>query len=105
MKLLFISRAYPPVIGGIENHNYELAKRFSQSAETTLLVNTKGKKFLPFFLPYALIKTVLNAKKYDAILFGDGVLAIIGFFVVLFTKKPSVASVIHGVDVNYKSSL
>ncbi len=105
MKLLFISRAYPPVVGGIENHNYELAQRFVKSADTTLLINTRGKKFLPFFLPYALIKTVVTAKRYDAILFGDGVLSVIGFFVVLLTKKPVVASVIHGLDITYKNSL
>lgn len=105
MKLLFISRAYPPVMGGIENHNYELAQRFKKSADTTLLVNTHGKKFLPFFLPYALVKTLRTARQYDAILFGDGVLAIIGFFVVLLTKKPVVASVIHGLDITYKNPL
>lgn len=105
MKLLFISRAYPPVVGGIENHNYELAKRFSEVADTTLLVNTRGKKFLPFFLPYALIKTLLTAKRYDAILLGDGVLSIIGFAAVLTTRKPVVASVIHGLDVTYSNSL
>ncbi len=105
MKLLFISRAYPPVVGGIENHNYELAQRFLKGADTTLLINTHGKKFLPFFLPYALAKTLWSAKKYDAILLGDGVLAVIGFFVSLFTKKPIVGSVIHGLDVTYKSSL
>lgn len=104
MKLLFISRAYPPVVGGIENHNYELAQRFPKHAETDLIVNTKGKKFLPFFLPYALLKTILSAKKYDAILLGDGVLSIIGFFVTLVTRKPVVASVIHGLDVTYKNS-
>lgn len=105
MKLLFISRAYPPVIGGIENHNYELAKRFPQYADTTLLVNTRGKKFLPIFLPYALFKTLSTARQYDAILFGDGVLSLIGFFVALFAKKPTLASVIHGLDVTYKNPL
>lgn len=105
MKILFISRAYPPVVGGIENHNYELAKRFSQQADTTLLVNTRGKKFLPFFLPYALLKTLWTAKKYDAILLGDGVLAIVGFAAILMTRKPVVASVIHGLDVTYKGSI
>ena len=108
MKLLFISRAYPPVVGGIENHNYELAKRFPESAETTLLVNTRGKKFLPFFLPYALLKTLFTARQYDAILLGDGVLAIIGFFVRLTTKKPTrpiIGSVIHGLDVTYRNTV
>lgn len=105
MKLLFISRAYPPVVGGIENHNYELAKRFPKYADTTVLVNTRGKKFLPFFLPYALCKTLVTARQYDAILFGDGVLSVIGFFVALITKKPVLGSVIHGLDVTYKNPL
>jgi phosphatidylinositol alpha-1,6-mannosyltransferase len=104
MKLLFISRAYPPVIGGIENHNYELARHFPHVAETTLLVNTRGKKFLPFFLPYALLKTVFTARRYDAILFGDGVLSVIGFFVKLFSPKVRVASVVHGLDITYGQS-
>lgn len=103
MKLLFISRAYPPVVGGIENQNFELAQQFQKKAGADLLVNTRGKKFLPLFLPYALIKTLLTAKKYDAILLGDGVLAIIGFFVRFYTRKPLIASVIHGLDITYKN--
>lgn len=103
MKILFISRAYPPVVGGIENHNFELAKRLLATGDATLLVNTRGKKFLPFFLPYALIRIFFTARRYDAILLGDGVLSIIGFFATLVSKKTRVAAVLHGLDITYRN--
>ena len=103
MKILFISRAYPPVVGGIENHNFELAKRLLATGDATLLVNTRGKKFLPFFLPYALIKVLFSARRYDVILLGDGVLSIIGFFATLVSKKTRVATVLHGLDITYRN--
>ena len=105
MKLLFISRAYPPVVGGIENQNYELSMNLPKVVNTTLLVNTRGKKFLPFFLPYALLKTLFSARQYDAILLGDGVLSIIGFFVKIFSCKTTVISIVHGLDITYRSPI
>jgi phosphatidylinositol alpha-1,6-mannosyltransferase len=105
MKLLFISRAYPPVIGGIENQNYELSVRLPGLITTTLLINRKGKNFLPFFLPYALIKTICTAGRYDAVLLGDGVLSVIGFFIKLFHPKVKVFSIIHGLDITYRLSV
>jgi phosphatidylinositol alpha-1,6-mannosyltransferase len=105
MKLLFISRAYPPVVGGIENQNYELSVRLPKLADTTLLVNRQGKKFLPFFFPFVLVKTFFTAGRYDAVLLGDGVLALVGFFIKIFHPKVRVASVIHGLDVTYCLSL
>jgi phosphatidylinositol alpha-1,6-mannosyltransferase len=105
MKLLFISRAYPPVVGGIENQNYELSVRLPKLMETSLLVNRKGKNFLPFFLPYVLIKALVTAGRYDAVLLGDGVLSVIGFFIKLSHPKVRVLSIIHGLDVTYRLSV
>ncbi|KKW05308.1 MAG: Glycosyl transferase, group 1 family [Candidatus Moranbacteria bacterium GW2011_GWE1_49_15] len=42
MKILFISRAFPPVVGGIENQNYELSKWLPK-------VDGQGKEIPPFF--------------------------------------------------------
>ena len=36
-KILFISRAYPPVVGGIENQNYELGKWLGEIAEIKII--------------------------------------------------------------------
>ena len=60
MKILFISRSYPPVTGGIENQNAALAEWLPRHAEVTTVANRLGKKFLPFFLPYALLRCVAS---------------------------------------------
>lgn len=101
MKILFISRAYPPVVGGIENHNYELSFWLSDIAETKIIANKYGKVSLPIFLPYCAWKALILARKYDVILLGDGVLGIIGWILKIFYKKP-VVCVIHGLDLTYK---
>lgn len=104
MKILFISRAYPPVVGGIENQNYELSVWLAKISETKTIANVRGKKFLPLFLPYALIQALFLFKKYDAVLLGDGVLAIVGWILKLFYKKP-VISIVHGLDLTFKNKI
>ncbi len=105
MKILFISRAYPPVTGGIENQNYALSVWLPKISDCYTLANTRGKKFLPFFLPYAIVYALLNASKYDAILLGDGVLGVLGFIVKFFYPKKTVTSIVHGLDLTYRSTL
>lgn len=102
-RILFISRAYPPVVGGIENQNYELGKWLGKIIEVKIIANTRGRKFLPIFAPFALAKALWLLHKYDAVLLGDGVLGIVGWVIKLFTKKP-VLCVLHGLDINYNSS-
>jgi len=104
MKILFISRAYPPVLGGIENQNYEIAKALLEISEVKIIANTRGKKFLPFFFPYAFLKALFLFRKYDALLLGDGVLGIVGWLLKIFYKKP-VISIVHGLDLTYKLPL
>ena len=104
MKLLFISRTYPPIIGGMEKQNYEISRWLSYTCQTTIIANTKGKIFLPFFTIYAFFKTLLSLPKYDIILLGDGVLSIIGYLLKFFSRKP-IVSIVHGLDITYKSSI
>ncbi|MCW1888746.1 MAG: glycosyltransferase family 4 protein [Candidatus Moranbacteria bacterium] len=104
MKILFISRAYPPVTGGIENQNYALSVWLPKISDCHTLANTHGKKFLPFFLPYAIIYTLIQASKYDAILLGDGVLAALGFIVKIFYPKKKIISIVHGLDLTYQNA-
>lgn len=103
MKILFISRAYPPAVGGIENQNYELSIWLCKIAEVKIIANKLGRKFLPIFAPYALISALFKIHAYDAVLLGDGNLAIVGWFIKIFSSKP-VICVIHGLDINYGSA-
>lgn len=104
IKILFISRAYPPVVGGIENQNFELSLWLPRFAEVKTIANKRGKKNLPLFIPYALLRALFLFKKYDVVLLGDGVLGIAGWVLKLFYAKP-VISIIHGLDLTYKSNL
>lgn len=100
MRILFISRAYPPTVGGIENQNYAISKWLGNFAQVTTIANHGGKKNLPFFLPKAFFQALREIKDHDAILLGDGVLSALGFFLKFFTEKP-VISIVHGLDLTY----
>ncbi len=102
MRVLFISHAYPPTVGGVENHNYELSAWLAKISETTTIANKKGKKFLPIFMPYALIKSLLVLPKFDVILLGNGLLSHIGWILKIIYRKPVVA-VLHGLDLTFKN--
>ncbi len=103
LKIIFISHAYPPTVGGVESHNFELSKWLGQLAEVTTIANTRGRWFLPIFAPYALIKMLWLLPKNDVVLFGSGILAINSWILKLFSKKPTLC-VIHGLDINYNSA-
>ena len=104
MKILFISRAYPPVIGGIEKQNYEIATALATISRTDIIANTRGKWLLPLFLPYALLRALISIRNYDVVLLGDGVLGILGYLLKLATSKP-VACIVHGLDLTYSNAL
>lgn len=101
MKILFISRAYPPITGGIENQNFALSEWLPKHASVTTLANHGGKANLPFFLPRALFQGLRLFRSHDAILLGDGVLAPLGFIFKLFYPHKVVASVLHGLDITF----
>lgn len=101
MKILFISRAFPPVTGGIENQNYALSVWLAKHATVRTLANHGGKTALPFFLPRVFIQSLFLLSQYDAVLLGDGVLAPLGALLKLLYPKKIVASVLHGLDITF----
>ncbi len=59
MKLLFVSHSYPPIKGGIENQNYNLAKGLEKLIKVKVIANGRGKWFLPFFLSLGFFESSL----------------------------------------------
>jgi len=100
-KLLFISRAYPPTFGGIENQNFGIAKHLSKLIPTTVIANKRGKKFLPLFLPWAALQSLFLLPKHNVVLLGDGVLAPIGAFLSIFFPNKKFICIVHGLDITY----
>ena len=105
MRILFISRAFPPITGGIENHNAALAEWLPRFAETRLIVNRHGKQALPWFLPYAFLKAFFLMFRSDVLLLGDGVLAPVGAAIKFCFPRKTVVTVLHGLDITYTSPI
>ena len=101
MKILFISHSYPPLVGGIENQNYNLAEGLSKIAQIKVIANKHGKWWLPFFITLTFLRAFFLMANYDVCLFGSGVLTPIGAILKFFHPKKKFFSVIHGLDVTF----
>jgi len=105
LRILFISRAFPPIIGGIEKQNAEIHLHLSKITDVTLVANRHGKRFLPLFLPYAIVYALWQARRYDVILLGDGILAIVAWALNWMRPRPLVFCILHGLDVTFPKPL
>ncbi len=104
MKILFISRAFPPITGGIENQNAALAQWLPKFAEIDLIINHGGKLALPWFLPFAFLRACVSMFRADVLLLGDGVLGIVGAGIKYCFPHKTVVTVLHGLDLTYSNS-
>ena len=92
------------MIGGIEQQNQSIATALASCCKIDIIVNRRGKRWLPLFLPYVAIRSLLVAHRYDVVLLGDGVLAIIGAILKSITAKP-VLCIVHGLDLTFPSQI
>ena len=88
MKLVFLSRSFPPILGGMENQNFELLESLRSKADVVSILNKRGKVFLPLFLPYALFKLLIVGRSVDAVLLGDAATAPLGSLIKAIFRKP-----------------
>jgi len=100
MKLLFITRTYPPIVGGMEKFSHDFYENYRRKGEIDLLANAGGKAMLPYFFIKAAIYLMFNSKNYDVIHFGDAVLAPLNAVVRLFSRA-RVSVTVHGLDIVY----
>lgn len=101
MQILFISHSFPPTVGGVENHNFHLSQGLSKLADVRIIANTRGKRWLPLFLPWAFAQALFWMARYDVCLLGNGVLAPLGALLRVFHHRKKFFCVIHGLDVTY----
>jgi glycosyltransferase involved in cell wall biosynthesis len=101
----FVTRKYPPRIGGMELLSWELTTRIAKRRRTRVLALRRGSVWLPFFLVRSAVAILANgALGRIAILhLGDPVLAPLGRLAKQF-KIPACVTV-HGLDVTYTHPL
>ena len=105
-EILFISRNYPPRIGGLEAYSYNLIKYFGQQHAVRKIVLGKSRKHLFWFMPYALLKALywVKSEQIRRIHLCDGLLSVLGIFLKSF--GPATVSVtIHGLDITFRNRL
>jgi phosphatidylinositol alpha-1,6-mannosyltransferase len=98
MRVLLVTRKYPPRIGGMESLSYGLLTGFPEPKTTIVL--RRSQKHLVWFLPYVIARLALTAHRYDVIHLGDALLCSAGFLPRLFGKKVAIS--VHGLDLTFR---
>ncbi|TSC62046.1 MAG: Glycosyltransferase [Parcubacteria group bacterium Gr01-1014_106] len=75
-SILIVTRAFPPVVGGMETLSAEFAAALGKKTKTWVIANRYGKKALPWFLPWATFHMLRLAPRADVIHLGDPLLTI-----------------------------
>jgi len=101
-RVLFLTRKYPPMIGGLETLSYNLTTGYN--GPKTIVPLGRLQRHLVWFLPYVSLRVLLTGHQYDVIHVGDPMLTFAGRLGnVLWRKK--VVLCVHGLDLVYGSKL
>lgn len=106
MKILFITRKYPPKKGGMETFSYELSEELSKYVTLYKIVWKKSQKWLFYFIPSSIIKSMFLIRKENIKLvhIGDPVLSVVGHTLKRFFKIPIICN-IHGLDITFNNTI
>jgi glycosyltransferase involved in cell wall biosynthesis len=97
MRVLFVTRKYPPRVGGMENLSYGLLTGYPEPKTTITWGGSQA--HLVWFLPYVFLRVALTAHRYDVIHLGDAMLCAGGFLPRLFGKQVAIS--VHGLDLTF----
>lgn len=102
LTLIYITRKYPPSIGGMQTFNKYLVSHLESCSNLHLIAWGHTQLFAPFFLIVAFVKAIALAKrkKIDIIHVSDGALAPLGYVLKIILRK-QVTATIHGLDITY----
>ena len=64
-KILFITRNYPPKVGGLETFSYNLIREFENHEITYKITLSKSIKHLVWFFPYAFLRALYLIQRYS----------------------------------------
>lgn len=110
MRILFVTRKWPPSVGGMETYSVELVRALSRIANAdvkTLALpgrpdgRSPGMLSLLRFVCDVAFHLIANAGRYDVVHFGDFVLSPLVFFTFRFSSSPACVVSLHGLDIFY----
>lgn len=105
-EILFISRNYPPMTGGLEIYSYQLIRSFSIEHRVVAIVLGKDRRHLTWFIPAAFLKALWMqaSRRRTPVHLCDGLLAPVGLMLKVLTGT-RVTATLHGLDVTYANPL
>jgi glycosyltransferase involved in cell wall biosynthesis len=101
MRVLFVTRKYPPRVGGMESLSYGLTSGYPEPK--SILALRRSQKHLVWFYPYAVARVALTAHRYDVIHLGDALLSAAGCLPALCGKPIAIS--VHGLDLTWPNRL
>lgn len=107
MEILFISHKYPPTIGGMEKHSFELITTARQQHTVHQLVHTgeEESKFSFFLKLKSRVKQLLKQHPtIDIIHLNDGLMGLFSTWLKSYTDIPVVLT-FHGLDLVFPNTL
>ena len=106
-RIIFLTRRYPPSIGGIETHCFQLYSHLSRQRCVRLIaLRRKNLLHLVWFIPYAFLTTLFEIlfRQTDVIYFGDGVICSLATLLRPFSNARFVVT-IYGLEMTYTHPL
>lgn len=105
-KVLFITRKYPPSVGGMQKLSYELTTRIGRQVRSRVIYWSGSQRWLPLFLLLALARAVPMLMRNEVALLhlGDSVVTPLGIALRAVRRLPIVVNA-HGLDVTYPHPL
>ena len=106
MNLLFVTRKFPPSVGGMERAAWELCRSLEGPATVHRVSYGGPNRFLPLAGPWLLLRAAwrLRTRPIDLIYLQDGVLAPLIPLLRLLVNRPVVVTV-HGLEVTCRNPL
>lgn len=106
MKILFVTRKYPPSVGGMETVARDLYASLRLLASVRLVAYGGKNIYLPVVYPWLFLRALVSGlrSRPDVIYVQDGVMAPLGLLLQYLLGRPVVVT-IHGKEITYKNRL
>jgi glycosyltransferase involved in cell wall biosynthesis len=100
LKILFVARSYPPLVGGMEQFSKDFFNNIIKFANVDLIANYRGKRNTLVFFIKVCIRFIFTSNKYQIIHFSDAILAPAIPIIRLFSNA-KISFTVHGLDIIY----
>lgn len=100
VRILFVTRSFPPTVGGMENFSFGLYHGLQSRSNVSLVANDKSYFGLPLFFLRSTVYSLLFGWQYDIIYCNDVLTSITCILAKTIYRKPLI-STIYGLDIMY----